>query len=72
MLKGVDVMVLDCLRKREHATHLSMERALAYAARIGAGRTLFTHMCHDFTHEEWLAMLPQGVEPAYDGLEITL
>jgi hypothetical protein len=27
-------------------------------------------MCHDYTHEEWLKMLPDGVEPAYDGLEL--
>jgi hypothetical protein len=28
-------------------------------------------MCHDFTHEEWLARLAgTNVEPAYDGLEL--
>lgn len=69
-LRGVDVMVLNCLRVREHATHLSLERALAYLRRIAPKKAYLIHMCHDFRHAQWLEMLPAGVEPAYDGLEI--
>jgi len=71
-LKGVDVMVLNCLRVREHPTHLSLERALGYLSRIAPKRAYLTHMCHDLTHADWLEILPEGVEPAYDGLEIEL
>ena len=71
-LKGVDTLVLNCLREREHPTHLSLAKALGYVERIAPRRTYLIHMCHDFTHEEWLAKLPRGVEPAYDGLEIEL
>ena len=71
-LKGVDTLVLNCLREREHPTHLSLARALGYVERIAPRQTYLIHMCHDFTHEEWLAKLPRGVEPAYDGLEIEL
>ncbi len=71
-LGGVDVLVIDCLRERAHSTHLTRERALAYIARIAPKRAFLTHMCHDLTHEEWLAVLPDGVEPAYDGLEVAL
>ena len=69
-LEGVDTLVLNCLREREHPTHLSLSAALAYIGRIAPRRTYLIHMCHDFTHEEWLKKLPAGVEPAYDGLEI--
>ena len=69
-LRGVDTLVLNCLREREHPTHLTVARALEYVGRIAPRRTYLIHMCHDFTHEEWLAKLPKGVEPAYDGLEI--
>lgn len=69
-LKGVDTLVLNCLREREHPTHLSLAAALGYVWRIAPRRTYLIHMCHDFTHEEWLRKLPSGVEPAYDGLEI--
>ena len=69
-VEGVDVMVLNCLREREHPTHLSLGRALGYLGRIAPKAAYLVHMCHDFTHEEWLAKLPSGVEPAYDGLEL--
>ena len=71
-LTGVDVMVLNCLREREHPTHLSMSRALGYLERLAPRKAYLIHMCHDFSHEEWLRRLPAGVEPAYDGLEIVL
>ena len=69
-LKGVDVMVLNCLRERQHPTHLNLAAALGYIGRIAPKRAYLIHMCHDFTHEEWLRKLPAGVEPAYDGLEL--
>ena len=71
-LKGVDTLVLNCLRERMHPTHLTLEAALGYVAQIAPRRTYLIHMCHDFTHEEWLEKLPAGVEPAYDGLEIEI
>lgn len=69
-VKGVDTLVLNCLREREHPTHLQLSSALEYIGRIAPRRAYLIHMCHDFTHEEWLRKLPKGVEPAYDGLEI--
>ena len=69
-LAGVDTLVLNCLRERPHPTHLSLSAALAYIERIAPRRAYLTHLCHDFTHEEWLAKLPAGVEPASDGLEL--
>jgi phosphoribosyl 1,2-cyclic phosphate phosphodiesterase len=72
-VSGVDVMVLNCLRERPHPTHLSLVDTLRYIERIGPRRAYIVHMCHDFTHEEWLARLAgTNVEPAYDGLEIEL
>ena len=71
-LKGVDHMVLNCLRERFHPTHLSLETALDYIDEIKPGDTRLIHMCHDLSHAEWLKRLPDGVEPAYDGLAIEL
>ena len=69
-VKGVDTLVINCLREREHPTHLKLSAALEYIDRIAPHRAYLIHMCHDFTHEEWLKKLPKGVEPAYDGLEL--
>ena len=71
-LKGVDVMVLNCLREREHATHLSLARALEYLGKISPGKAFLTHLCHDFSYDQWIAKLPSGVEPGYDGMEVSL
>jgi len=73
MLHGVDVMILNCLREREHPTHLSCARALGYIEKIAPRRAYLVHMCHDLSHEQWLARLAgTRAEPAYDGLEISL
>lgn len=71
-LAGVDVMAINCLRVRDHDTHLCLARALAYLERIAPKRAYLIHMCHDLTHADWLKLLPTGVEPAYDGLELTV
>lgn len=67
LLDGLDVLVLNALRPRPHPTHFSLEEAVAEAARIGARRTLFTHMGHEMPHEAISASLPAGVELAWDG-----
>jgi phosphoribosyl 1,2-cyclic phosphate phosphodiesterase len=70
-LRGLDVFVLDCLRFKEHPTHLWVERALEYIAELKPRRAFFTHMAHDVKHARDSARLPAGVEFAYDGLAIS-
>lgn len=72
LLTGVRTLVLDALRDRPHPTHFSLAEALEVAARIGADRTYFTHVCHDLPHAETCARLPAGVELAYDGLVLEI
>jgi phosphoribosyl 1,2-cyclic phosphate phosphodiesterase len=72
LLEGLDVLVLDCLRRRPHPTHFSLEESIEMARRLAPQRTLFTHMSHNLEHEEISALLPPGMELAYDGLRIPL
>jgi len=69
-LQGLDVLVLDCLRFREHPTHLWVDKALDYVAELKPRRTFFTHIAHDIKHARDSARLPAGVEFAYDGLVV--
>ena len=68
---GLDVLVLDCLRFKEHPTHLWVDRALEYVEKIKPRRAFLTHIAHDVKHARDSARLPEGVEWAYDGLVVT-
>ena len=72
-LSGVEVLVVNALRYRAHPSHFNVEEALALIARVAPRRALLTHMSHEIgRHAVAAELLPQGVEPAYDGLEITI
>lgn len=70
LLGGLDIMVLDALRYKPHATHLTIDESLALLRRIGARRSFMTHICHDVDHAALAAALPAGISPAYDGLRV--
>lgn len=69
-LQDLDVLVLDCVRIKSHATHLGLAEALAYVERIKPRRAYLTHLNHDILHQRDAQLLPEGVEFAYDGLVV--
>jgi phosphoribosyl 1,2-cyclic phosphate phosphodiesterase len=70
-MRGLDVLVLDCLRFKEHPTHLWLDKALDYIEMIKPKRAFLTHIAHDVKHQRDSARLPEGVAWAYDGLEVS-
>jgi phosphoribosyl 1,2-cyclic phosphate phosphodiesterase len=72
LLEGLDVLVLDALRDRPHATHFSLTEAIEVAHRVRPRRTLLTHISHELDHATINARLPRGIELAYDGQRIEL
>lgn len=69
-LGGLDVLVLNALWWRSHPTHLSIPEAIDTARRIGARRTILTHLTHETGHADLAGALPPGIEPGYDGLTV--
>lgn len=71
-LGGLDVLVLDALRREPHPMHFSLDEAVAAAERIGARRTVFAHLTHTVRHADEDARLPPGVALGYDGLAFSV
>jgi len=71
-LQGLDVLVLDALRHEPHPTHLHVEAALGLVRQLKPRRAYFTHMSHELDYDALLRELPDGVEPAFDGLRIPI
>lgn len=68
-LQGLDVLILNALRRTPHISHFSLDEAIALAQRIGARFTYFTHISHQMgLHAEVEAQLLPGMGLAYDGL----
>lgn len=70
LLAGIEYLIIDGLRTREHPTHFNFAQAIAAARRSGARRIWFTHISHDSLHAQLVAELPEGFAPAYDGMKI--
>lgn len=67
-MQGLEVLVLDGLRRRPHPTHFNLAQAVEVARQIGARQTYFTHIAHELKHAETNGELPAGMALAYDGL----
>jgi phosphoribosyl 1,2-cyclic phosphate phosphodiesterase len=72
LLQNLDVLVLDALRHRAHPTHFTVAEALEVVTRVRPKRTYLIHICHELSHQTTNAMLPAGVELAYDGLVLEI
>lgn len=71
LLGELDVLILDAVRIKPHATHFNLEQAIEVADRIGAKHTYFTHIAHEIRHAVITPTLPDGMGLAYDGLVCT-
>lgn len=72
-LQGVEVLVVNALRWRDHISHFTVEEALQLIERVKPHRAYLTHMSHDIgLHADSASRLPKGVELAYDTLTIEI
>lgn len=70
-LKGLDAVTLGCVKIGNHHAHPSLQECLDFFERVGAKQSYITHISHLLPkYEEFDAMLPENVHPAYDGLVI--
>jgi phosphoribosyl 1,2-cyclic phosphate phosphodiesterase len=69
---GLDVWILDALRRTPHPTHAHLDRALEWISRARPKQAILTNMHFDLDYETVCAETPDNVTAAYDGLRVTL
>ncbi len=71
-LAGVRVWIVDCLRKEPHPTHSHFDKTMGWIDKVKPERALLTHLNHSADYRTFAALCPPGVEPAHDGLQLTV
>ncbi|MEJ7558215.1 MAG: MBL fold metallo-hydrolase [Pedobacter sp.] len=70
-VRGTRILVVNALQRESHISHFTLKEAIAFAEKIGAEQTYFTHISHNLgLHEEVEKELPAGMKLAYDGLTL--
>jgi len=49
----IDLLIIDCLRPREHISHFGLAKSIEATRRINAPKTFFVGFAHDITHDDW-------------------
>ncbi|MGZ3789853.1 MAG: MBL fold metallo-hydrolase [Bacteriovorax sp.] len=72
--KKLKLLVLDCLKRGAHSTHLTVDKSFDYIRRINPERCGLIHMGHDLSHRELMrlssAEFGKKVFPLYDQLKM--
>jgi phosphoribosyl 1,2-cyclic phosphate phosphodiesterase len=71
-LSGLDMLIIDTLQYRYHASHLSLGQSLEWIERLKPQRAILTHMHVPLDYETVRRETPEHVEPAYDGLSFEI
>ncbi|MDP3916259.1 MAG: MBL fold metallo-hydrolase [Bacteroidota bacterium] len=72
-LRGLDVLVLNALRKEYHISHYNLDQALEIIAEVKPGKAYLTHLSHQMGfHGEVQSELPEDVFLSYDGLQVVV
>ena len=71
-LEGLDLWIVDALRYTRHPSHFSLDETLGWIARLKPRRAVLTNLHTDMDFRSLAAILPPGVEPAYDGMTLAV
>ena len=70
-LQGLELLVLNALRIKEHYSHFNLAQALNVIRQLNPTKALLTHVSHEMgLYEEVSKLLPENVFLGADGLSI--
>lgn len=72
LLKNLDTMVISCVRKHFHRTHLNVAGVKRLHKLVKPRQTLLTHLTHYLSHKELIGLFPTDITPTYDGMKVEI
>ncbi len=72
LLQGLDMWIVDALRRKPHPTHAHLEMTLEWIGEAKPRRAVLTNMHVDLDYATVDAETPEHVTPAYDGMVLTM
>lgn len=72
ILEGIDLWIVDSLRRSPHPTHAHVDKTLRWIERLNVPHAVLTNLHIELDYEALKASLPDHVEPAFDGMTLTL
>ncbi len=71
-IAGSEVWLVDCFQRQPHPAHADLSLVAGWARRLGIRRTVLTHMGTDMDWDWMRRNLPDGLEPAFDGMVLSV
>ncbi len=72
-IKGTKILVINALQKENHISHFTYDEAIAFAKKVNAEKTYFTHISHKLgKHEDISSELGPKIALAFDGLSLNI
>lgn len=72
VLERVPLWILDALREKPHPTHTHVGQSLDWLEKVRARYGILTNLHIDLDYDALSDRCPENVEPAFDGLEVTI
>ena len=68
LMEGLDVWIVDALRRAPHPSHLNLDEALYWIDRVKPKRAILTNLHTDMDYATLTAELPKHIVPGFDGM----
>lgn len=71
-LDGLDIWIVDALRRTRHPSHFSLSETLDWIAKLKPVRSIITNMHNDLDYATLCEELKENIIPAFDGLNFAI
>jgi phosphoribosyl 1,2-cyclic phosphate phosphodiesterase len=72
---NLKLLIIDCLKFKNHATHLTFKKCLSYIKILKPKKTILTNLHSDIDYsftKKKLSKISKNIIPGYDGLRVVI